>query len=93
MMREPINPRVLQRDEAARYVGYTKANAASDAYIHKRLGVKPLPNRPGRYDRHALDAALDRISGISTNPALTEVDEWFQKLDREREAQKWLDSQ
>ena len=74
------SPRILRRQEAAQYVGYPKANAGFDAYIHNRLGLQPLPHRPGCYDRVAIDRALDKLSGIKPVGPKTEIDEWFETL-------------
>lgn len=92
-MCDAIQPRILRRDEAARHLGYIKATSTSDSYIHNKLGIKPHPNRPGRYDRFALDLAIDKHSGITSGKPLTEVEKWFHdKHEKEREAQEWLDS-
>jgi len=61
----PTSPtkRVLPAAEAAQYLGYAAPTAAFYAYT-RVIGVSPLPERKGAYDRIAIDAALDRASGF-----------------------------
>ena len=55
--------RILTATEAARYLGYPAMTAAFYAYM-RTIGIAPLPDRKGAYDRVAIDAALDRASGL-----------------------------
>lgn len=59
-------PRIMRADEAAVYLGYTRASAAFYDRI-KSMGVKPV--WPGAYDRVTIDAALDAASKLLTEPA------------------------
>lgn len=65
--------RILDQKAAAEYCGYTSAHRF-DEWARKTLGVRPLPDRPGKYDRKALDRALDRLSGL-----VADVDDWFNR--------------
>jgi hypothetical protein len=57
-----IAPRLLSKIEAARYLGYTTYDT-----LHQltKKGIIPGPI-PGtaRFDRLAIDAALDKLSGL-----------------------------
>ena len=73
-----VTPRLLSRAEAARYLGV--APATLDKAV--RAGQFPAPLRIGvrnLYDRAALDAKLDALSGLTApaqpDPAL-EPNEW-----------------
>jgi hypothetical protein len=63
--------RGLTRQEAAAYVGLS-----TSGYRKKRSeGKYPGPTLPGnRYDKNLLDAAMDRLSGISES--LSPLKEW-----------------
>jgi hypothetical protein len=66
---EPI-ARGLTRREAAAFVGLSLASFDKA----RRDRKYPGPSLPGgRYDRSALDQAMDRMSGIGSSSAL---DEW-----------------
>jgi hypothetical protein len=67
----PFWPRLLSREEAARYVG-----ASIETFDREVIaGVWPAPLRRGphggraTWDRLALDRAADRASGIAESPA------------------------
>ena len=72
-------PRIMPRDVAARYCGYTKGHSGFDAFVH-RLGVAPLKGRKGCYDKKALDAALDDESGLARALEGSEDDGWLNRL-------------
>ena len=76
--------RCLTREQAAEYCGLTPEGFSA----WQRQGIVPGPI-PGtkRWDRKALDAALDRASGLrhAEAPANTEVEEWFRR-DAQRSA-------
>ncbi len=75
--------RGLTLAEAAAYCGVTPATFLA----WRRAGLVPMP-WPGTriYDRKALDAALDRASGIVPRSRPTPYDEWKESRDA-REAQ------
>lgn len=71
--------RCLTREQAADYCGLTPTGF----YAWQRQGIIPGPI-PGtkRWDRHALDAALDKASGLRHPEAggiNEEVEEWFRR--------------
>jgi len=43
----------------------------------KHLGITPLDKRRGKYDRVAIDAAMDRESGLSHSGDELNDDEWL----------------
>jgi len=67
-----LSARGLTAQQAAAYAGCSTV-AAFRAWVRKGIMPGPLPGTH-RYDRKAIDAALDRLSGLSTK--LTEVSEY-----------------
>jgi len=65
-------PRGLSVEQAASYAGCNTV-AAFRAWVRKGIMPPPLPGTH-RYDRKAIDVALDRLSGLTTK--LTEVSEY-----------------
>jgi hypothetical protein len=65
----PMVARGLSIDEAAAYAGCRTVSAFRD-WIRRGLMPGPLPGTQ-RYDRKAIDAALDRMSGIA--PTMQEL--------------------
>lgn len=61
-----VAPRGLTPDQAAAYIGLSKREF--DALV--RQGVYPGPLPGGIYDRAAIDAALDRLSGLAKPSAV-----------------------
>ncbi|WP_431014538.1 hypothetical protein [Bradyrhizobium pachyrhizi] len=59
-------PRVLSKEEAAAYCG-CKTLAAFDQWRAKGIVPGPIPGTT-KWDRKAIDAALDRASGLVTDP-------------------------
>lgn len=57
-----ITPRGLTREQAAEYCGCESLNAF-DAWVRKRIVPGPIPGTH-RWDRKAIDRALDRRSGL-----------------------------
>ncbi|MBB4316117.1 hypothetical protein [Roseospira marina] len=56
-------PRRMTRELAAYYVGVSPPTFDSRV----KDGTYPKPHADGRYDRRALDLAVDRQSGLDTN--------------------------
>ena len=68
-----LPPRGLNREQAAAYCGCESVEAFSD---WTRRGLVPGPMKgTHRWDRKALDRALDRLSGIGNDSPLT-LEEW-----------------
>lgn len=66
------NPRCLTVEAAATYAGCKTISAFRD-WVRKGIMPRPLPGTH-RYDRKAIDAALDRLSGLT--PTMSEVSEY-----------------
>ena len=75
-----IEARGLSIEEAAAYAGCKSVSAFRD-WVRRGLMPRRIPGTH-RYDRRAIDAALDRMSGLAaTETEETEFDRWM----RERE--------
>jgi hypothetical protein len=59
----PIHPRGLTREDAAAYCGL--APEGFDQWVKRGLVPGPIPGTQ-RWDRKAIDLALDRASGLDT---------------------------
>lgn len=60
-----ISPRLISKGELAQYLGYAHSKSLADLIAR---GVIPGPIEGTlRFDRLAVDAALDRASGITRN--------------------------
>lgn len=71
-----LPPRGLNREQAAAYCGCESVEAFSD---WNRRGLVPGPMKgTHRWDRRALDRALDRLSGLSDDSSLS-FEEWAAK--------------
>jgi hypothetical protein len=68
-----VQPRGLSREEAAAYCGL--APEGFDQWVRRAIVPGPIAGTH-RWDRKAIDLALDRASGIETNAAGTAFDEW-----------------
>ena len=65
--------RLITRSEAAAYCGYS-AKRFSELV---RAGIMPGPVAgTRRWDRKAIDAALDRASGLASNANLSPLEAW-----------------
>jgi hypothetical protein len=78
-----IAPRCLSKQQAAEYCG-CESLEAFDAWIRKGI-VPPAIHKTRRWDKNAIDAALDRASGlVAPSNHLTNYQRW--KADREGQA-------
>lgn len=85
-MRSPDNdngPRLLGRREAAAYLGIAESTFSMWVATHK---MPQAIYGTRRWDRKAIDAKLDEISGLAVNDNSGETD--LQKWRRERDARK-----
>lgn len=73
----------MSGSEAAEYLRLTPASFAK--WVADGRAPKPLPGTR-RWDRHALDAALDAISGLTTS--IVPSEDPFEKWKREHESAK-----
>lgn len=70
-----IEPRGLSVEDAARYAGCETVSTFRD-WVRRGIMPRPIPGTH-RYDRRAIDAALDRISGLSnTAPEDSPYEAW-----------------
>lgn len=67
-----IIPRCLNREDAAEYCGVTAWTL--DKYVQRNLLPGPMPGTK-RWDRKALDIALDRLSNIAA-PSSPKAGRW-----------------
>jgi hypothetical protein len=83
---QPLTKRGLTKQEAAEYVGCNSL-AAFDRWVQKGIIPRSMPGTT-RWDRRALDAALDRASGLVTEsaPELTPYQRWKAENARKTEA-------
>jgi hypothetical protein len=65
--------RCMTRDEAAQHIGISVESF--DAWRRKGILPGPIPNTH-RWDRKALDLALDRASGLPSDEGGSVFDEW-----------------
>lgn len=81
--RHALPPRGLTRQEAAAYAGCQTISAFKERI---RRGLLPGP-MPGTrtWDRKAIDAALDRASGLTAKSGLSPLEEWRAKRARRSE--------
>jgi hypothetical protein len=71
-----IAPRLLTREQAAAYCGVGLTTFTGWV----RRGIVPGPvHRTHRWDRMAIDAALDVLSGIDAKPEGKALDQWKAK--------------
>jgi hypothetical protein len=73
-----MTPRGLTREKAAEYCG-CETVTAFDRWVRKGIVPGPIPGTR-RWDRKAIDVALDKISGLTAkaekSDAATAYDEW-----------------
>ena len=67
-------PRGLSREQAAEYCG-CETVVAFNGWVRKRIIPGPIPGTH-RWDRRAIDRALDRRSGLMSDAAPS-IDEWL----------------
>lgn len=80
-MSEP--PRLIGRKEAAAYLGIGESTFSLWVSTHKM--PPPVPGTR-RWDRKAIDAKLDAISGLDLTPDT--IEDEFEKWEREQNARK-----
>jgi hypothetical protein len=71
-----IQPRGLSKEDAAAYAGCGTLSAFND-WIRRGIVPGPIPGT-NKWDRKAIDAALDRLSGLqpTIKSELSPYDEW-----------------
>lgn len=71
-----LPPRLLTKGQAAEYLGLSKS-AFSKWVAQMRIPTSIPGTR--MWDKNAIDATLDRISGIEANDNNSDIDEWEKK--------------
>jgi hypothetical protein len=66
----PLCPRGLSREDAAAYCGLSAAGF--DDWVKRRIVPGPIPGTQ-RWDRKAIDLALDRASGLESGQEQDDV--------------------
>jgi hypothetical protein len=74
-----LAPRGLSREDAAAYGGCQSLSGFSD-WIRRGIMPGPIPGTH-KWDRNAIDAALDRLSGLQSTIASSPFDEWKAEQD------------
>jgi hypothetical protein len=71
-----IEPRGMSKEQAAAYAGCESLSAFND-WVRRGIMPRPIPGTR-KWDRKAIDAALDRMSGLDSKirPQLSPYDEW-----------------
>lgn len=72
-----IEPRLLSREGAATYAGCESLSTFSD-WVRRGILPGPVPGTH-RWDRRAIDAALDRLSGLADAKPLDDYERWKQE--------------
>jgi hypothetical protein len=77
-----LPPRGLRREEAAAYCG-CNTTRAFDEWVRRGIVPPPIPGTK-RWDRKAIDAAIDKASGLSSDSHDSEspeaaLDQWRSK--------------
>lgn len=73
-MNKALTPRGLSKDDAAQYAGCESLSAFSD-WIRRGIMPGPIPGTH-KWDRKAIDAALDRLSRLEPTIAPDPFDQW-----------------
>jgi predicted DNA-binding transcriptional regulator AlpA len=74
-------PRLISRQEAAAYCGINKTTFSTWVTTHKM--PPPIPGTR-KWDKKAIDAKLDEISGLGAN----NIEDEYEKMKRERDARR-----
>lgn len=78
-MNRAVTPRGLSKEDAATYAGCESLSAFSD-WIRRGIMPGPIPGTH-KWDRKAIDAALDRLSGLEPTIAPDPFDQWKAEQD------------
>lgn len=73
-----MQPRMLTREEAAAYCGLSPEGLSD--WMRRGLVPRPIPGTH-RIDRKALDAALDKLSGIEPEQEKSALARWKEARD------------
>jgi hypothetical protein len=76
-----LEPRGLSREAAAAYAGCESLSTFHD-WVRRNILPGPIPGTH-IWDKKAIDAALDRASGLSTTE-MSALEQWKKNRERER---------
>jgi len=82
MPRAVVEPRLMTRAEAA---AYCSMSASRFSQLVKAGTMPPAVPGTTRYDRKAIDVALDKLGGLTADSELSAFDRWLAE-DGERAA-------
>jgi len=74
-----LEPRGLSKDAAAEYAGCSSISAFND-WVRRGIMPGPIPGTH-KWDRKAIDAALDQLSGLQPTIAPSPFDQWKAEQD------------
>jgi hypothetical protein len=69
-----ITPRGMSKKDAAAYAGCDTLSSFND-WVRRGIMPGPIPGTQ-KWDRKAIDAALDRLSGLEPTIAPSAYDQW-----------------
>lgn len=78
-----VTPRLMTRSEAAAYCRMTPSRFSQ--LVKSELLPASIPGTT-RYDRMAIDRALDKLSGLQSDAELSPLQKWKQARDGSRAA-------
>lgn len=77
----PLPPNIPKRgltaEQAAEYCGCETVDAFQ-TWVRRRIVPGPIPGTH-RWDRKAIDAALDRLSGLTKDAGTSSFDDWARR--------------
>ncbi|PCD66843.1 hypothetical protein [Rhizobium phaseoli] len=81
-----IPPRLVGRKEAALYLAIAESTFSLWVATHK---MPPCIPGTRKWDKRAIDAKLDEISGLGVAPAEDRYTRWMRENSGETDLQKW----
>ncbi|MBX4989571.1 helix-turn-helix transcriptional regulator [Rhizobium lentis] len=79
-------PRLMGRKDAAAYCGIAESTFSLWVAAHK---MPPCIPGTRKWDRRAIDAKLDEISGLDIAPNVDRYTKWMRENSGETDLQKW----
>ncbi|RFB95753.1 hypothetical protein B5K11_10105 [Rhizobium leguminosarum bv. trifolii] len=76
----------MGRKQAALYLGIAESTFSLWVSSHK---MPPCIPGTRKWDRRAIDAKLDQISGLDVSPTEDRYDQWMRENSGETDLQKW----
>ncbi|MBX5303139.1 hypothetical protein HJB93_28565 [Rhizobium sp. NLR12b] len=81
-----IPPRLIGRKEASDYCGIAESTFSLWVATHK---MPPCIPGTRKWDKRAIDAKLDEISGLGVSPSEDRYARWMRENSGETDLQKW----